>query len=91
MIDISSFRKAIHSLERGLARAEMAPLDEELRDRAIQRFEYTYELAWKSLPSSSKPASRCQTTPPLVWLFNSHRYWWCRKLKDASFDEPITL
>lgn len=49
MIDLSSFRKAIHSLERGLARAEMAPLDEELRDGAIQRFEYTYELAWKSL------------------------------------------
>lgn len=37
------------SLDRGLERAQAAPADEELRDGAIQRFEYTYELAWKSL------------------------------------------
>lgn len=39
----------MNSLERGLERTEAAPGDEELRDGAIQRFEYTYELAWKSL------------------------------------------
>lgn len=49
MVDLSSFRKAINSLDRGLSRAEDAADDEELRDGAIQRFEYTYELAWKSL------------------------------------------
>jgi nucleotidyltransferase substrate binding protein (TIGR01987 family) len=48
-IDLTSFRRALDSLDRGLARAEAAPGDEELRDGAIQRFEYTYELAWKSL------------------------------------------
>ncbi len=49
LIDLTAFRNALGSLERGLARAEAAPEDEELRDGAIQRFEYTYELAWKSL------------------------------------------
>ena len=49
MIDLSSFRKALDSLDRGLARAEAIPGEEELRDGAIQRFEYSYELAWKSL------------------------------------------
>jgi nucleotidyltransferase substrate binding protein (TIGR01987 family) len=48
-IDLTSFRKALDSLDRGLVRANSAPDDEELRDGAIQRFEYSYELAWKSL------------------------------------------
>lgn len=48
-MDLGSFRKALNSLDRGLERAQSAPDDEELRDGAIQRFEYTYELAWKSL------------------------------------------
>jgi nucleotidyltransferase substrate binding protein (TIGR01987 family) len=49
VIDLASFRKALDSLDRGLARAEAVPGDEELRDGAIQRFEHSYELAWKSL------------------------------------------
>jgi nucleotidyltransferase substrate binding protein (TIGR01987 family) len=48
-VDLTSFSKALDSLERALDRARQAPIDEELRDAAIQRFEYTYELAWKSL------------------------------------------
>ena len=48
-IDLSSFRRALDSFDRGLARAEASPGDDELRDGAIQRFECSYELAWKSL------------------------------------------
>jgi nucleotidyltransferase substrate binding protein (TIGR01987 family) len=45
VFDFSSFRKAIGSLEEILA---LEP-DEYIRDGAIQRFEYTFELAWKSM------------------------------------------
>jgi len=48
-IDLSSFEKAVNTLDRAIVRAREAPRDEELRDAVIQRFEYTHELAWKSL------------------------------------------
>lgn len=48
-IDLSSFRKALDSFDRGLARAEASPGDEELRDGSIHRFECSHDLAWKSL------------------------------------------
>jgi len=47
-LDLTAFEKALAALERGLARAAAAPDDEELRD-ACQRFEFTFELAWKML------------------------------------------
>ena len=44
-LDFSTLEKAIDSFEKALAR----PKDEFIRDSVIQRFEYTYELAWKML------------------------------------------
>jgi nucleotidyltransferase substrate binding protein (TIGR01987 family) len=49
LLDLSSFHRALASLDRAAVRAEGAPADEELRDAVIQRFEYTYELAWRML------------------------------------------
>lgn len=49
MLDFSSFEKALNSLEKALRRSTKAPEDEELRDACIQRFEYSFELAWKML------------------------------------------
>lgn len=42
---IATFLKALGQLER----AARQPKDEFLRDSVIQRFEFTYELAWKML------------------------------------------
>nr|WP_286180983.1 nucleotidyltransferase substrate binding protein [Leptothrix sp. C29] len=41
--------RALASLQRGLARWQATPDDEELRDACIQRFEFTFELSWKML------------------------------------------
>ncbi len=48
-LDLTSFEQALAALDRGLARALVTPDDEELRDACIQRFEFTFELAWKML------------------------------------------
>ena len=63
-LDLSPFANALASLERALHRAQSSPQDDELRDATIQRFEYTFELAWKmlrrrlmrDLPSSEEAA-----------------------------------
>lgn len=48
-LDFSSYEKAINSLQRVLDRSRSVPEDEDIRDACIQRFEYTYELAFKML------------------------------------------
>lgn len=49
VLDLSSLQKAVASLQRALVRAKADAEDTELRDACIQRFEYTFELAWKML------------------------------------------
>jgi nucleotidyltransferase substrate binding protein (TIGR01987 family) len=44
-LDLTPFKSALESLEKALAQ----PKNEYLRDSVIQRFEYTYEFAWKTL------------------------------------------
>lgn len=48
-LDFSSYEKALTSLQRVLERSSTVPGDEDIRDACIQRFEYTYELAFKML------------------------------------------
>ena len=48
-LDTTSFAKAVERLQEGLARHRAEPLDEQLRDGLIQRFEFTYELSHKTL------------------------------------------
>lgn len=45
-LDIAPFRKALASLKKVM---KLDANDEVIRDAAIQRFEYTYELAWKMM------------------------------------------
>ena len=45
-LDFSSFEKAINTLGAALTKTPISDLE---RDGAIQRFEYTFELAWKMM------------------------------------------
>ncbi|MHC4165883.1 MAG: nucleotidyltransferase substrate binding protein [Planctomycetota bacterium] len=52
MLELTSFRRAVDSLGESLDwynNKNTAAPPEILRDSAIQRFEYTYELAWKMM------------------------------------------
>ena len=48
-LDLTSWKRALASLQRAIVRATAAATDAELRDAVIQRFEYSYELSWKML------------------------------------------
>lgn len=48
-LDISSFQKAIERLREGLARYQRDISDTQIRDGLVQRFEFTYEIAHKTL------------------------------------------
>lgn len=61
-LDLSSFEKAIQSLHRAITRSEKDKSDEELRDAVIQRFEYTYELAWKMMKRQLEAESATPAT-----------------------------
>jgi nucleotidyltransferase substrate binding protein (TIGR01987 family) len=49
VIDLSTLRQALATLDEALAAHARAPEDKFIRDACIQRFEYTYELAGKML------------------------------------------
>src|SRR5258708_3004558 len=48
-LDITSLENVVLRLREGLARHRREPADEQLRDGLIQRFEFTYEVAHKTL------------------------------------------
>ena len=54
MINLTSFRNALKSLDKASKRSLDSPDDEEVRDAVIQRFEYCYELSWKMLKRKLK-------------------------------------
>lgn len=49
MIDLSSLRQALATLDEALIAHSHAPEDQLVRDACIKRFEYSYELAHKTL------------------------------------------
>ena len=48
-LDVAPLARAIDRLREGLARHRQHATDEQLRDGLIQRFEFTYELAHRTL------------------------------------------
>jgi nucleotidyltransferase substrate binding protein (TIGR01987 family) len=61
MVVLSPLKKAVASLKAALAQ----PKDEFVRDAAIQRFEYTYELAWKMLKRHLDESEGAAAVDPL--------------------------
>jgi nucleotidyltransferase substrate binding protein (TIGR01987 family) len=48
-LDVTSLGNAVRRLREGLDRYEREPMDEQIRDGLIQRFEFTYELSHRML------------------------------------------
>ena len=48
-LDLTSLKKALTNLQKAIESYGREPEDEEVRDRVIQRFEYSYEFCWKML------------------------------------------
>ena len=62
-LDIAPFSKALTSLKKVL---KLDANDEVVRDAAIQRFEYTYELSWKMMERHINWARAERQGAPLV-------------------------
>lgn len=56
-LDFSPLAKAIARLDEGLARYRLDIADTQIRDGLIQRFEFTYDLAHKSLRRALEAAA----------------------------------
>jgi len=66
-LDFSALTNAVSRLDAGLARHLSEPLDSQLRDGLVQRFEFTYEISHKMLKRylemSSADPSQFDTMP----------------------------
>jgi nucleotidyltransferase substrate binding protein (TIGR01987 family) len=56
-LDFTPLRKAIVRLDEGLQRYLSEPDDEQIRDGLIKRFEFTYDVAHKSLRKAMEAAA----------------------------------
>lgn len=78
-IDLSKFQSALKSLEAALT---PPPVNDRERDGAIQRFEYTFELAWKSAKkvleghgiASNSPRGVFRELAQLTWISNPEQW-----------------
>ena len=73
-MDIRSFEKAIARLDEGLERYRQDTSDTQIRDGLIQRFEFTYELAHRTLKrylESVSPTPGQYDTLPFADLIRS--------------------
>ena len=69
-LDLTSFHRAVGQLEQAYAQK---PANELARDGCIQRFEYTFELAWKMLRrhfalEDAEAAKQGLITDPVPWF-----------------------
>lgn len=60
-LDLSSFQKALASLDEAIKAYQANSSNDFIRDACIQRFEFSYELAWKMLRRYLKENSPTET------------------------------
>lgn len=77
-VDFSAFEKALLSLEEVLKLTK----DDIIRDSAIQRFEYTVELAWKTLRRSLQEEFNVRVDHPKDILREGARLGYLNNLEE---------
>jgi nucleotidyltransferase substrate binding protein (TIGR01987 family) len=97
---LDSFAKGLAQLDLAIPRLDSDPL---LRDGAIQRFEFTFELAWKALRGTLLEAHGVDVTSPKSTLragkeigLIADEDGWLRMLEDRNltsqtYREPIAI
>jgi nucleotidyltransferase substrate binding protein (TIGR01987 family) len=68
---LSDFTRALERLEQALAKPE----DEFLRDACIQRFEFTFELAWKGIQAVARLEGQECATPRAAFSLGWQAHW----------------
>lgn len=58
-LDVSSYEKALKTLEDAIKKGDLSELE---RDGTIQRFEYTFELAWKMMRKALLALGRAEVS-----------------------------
>jgi nucleotidyltransferase substrate binding protein (TIGR01987 family) len=85
-LSFAEIEKALSSLERALAQPE----NEYIRDAAIQRFEYTFELAWKLAKKALQIQGLVSQAPRTVIRDSAQQGWlsdaeaWMKFLDDRN-------
>ena len=106
MLDITSLKKALNNLKEAFTRSEKNKNDELLRDGTIQRFEYTYELAIKTIKRQLKNIELPEEVEKLAYrdlirmgadkgLINNPQYWFDfrakRNITSHTYDEDKAI
>lgn len=68
---ISSFEKALYRLKDAIEQYKQDPFNDVIRDGVIQRFEFTYELAWKTAKAYLESIGIVGRNSPkaVIWYF----------------------
>jgi len=85
-LDLTAFERAIAQLSEGMTLASQPNAHPLLRDGAIQRFEYTYEISWKMLKRFLEATSSDSQTVDTLAFGDLIRLGYERGLLRSSYD-----
>ncbi len=85
-LSLQFLQKAILQLDSGLKEYEANNKSQLLRDGVIQRFEYTYELAWKTLKRYLESTNPSEIAIEKMSFSTLIRTGWEKELLKSSWD-----